>query len=109
MLMRSYRLQFDSELTALVLEARAERAASRDDDWPSRLSDLESKVCPGRFYVYARAGAMTLAFQGPVPGTGESTLTLPSTFRGAAAPTRTPTPRPPALTPTPPAHRLLGR
>ena len=109
MLMRSYRLLFDSELTALVLDARAERAASRDDEWPLHLPDLESKVCPGRFYVYARPGAMTLAFEGPAPGTGEAVLTLPSSFRGAPAPTRTPTPRPPVLTPTPPAHRLPGR
>ena len=109
MLMKSYRLLLDSELTALVVEARAERAASRDDEWPAGLSDLESRVCPGHFYVYARTGAMTLAFQGPAPGTGDATLTLPSAFRGASAPTRTPTPRPTVLTPTPPAHRLLGR
>ena len=110
-LMRSYRLLFDSELTALVLDARAERAASRDDEWPSRLPDLESHVCPGRFYVYARTVGMTLTFEGPAPGTGEPTLNLPPTFRGAPAPTRTPTPTPTraALTPTPPAHRLLGR
>jgi hypothetical protein len=111
MLMRSYRLLFDSELTALILDARAERAASREDAWPSRLPDLESHVCPGRFYVYGRAGGMKLDFEGPAPGTGEATLTLPSTFRGAPPPTPTPTPTKSRaiLTPTPPAHRLLGR
>jgi hypothetical protein len=113
MLMRSYRLVFDSELTALVLDARAERAASREDEWPVRLPDLESKVCPGRFYVYRRAGGMSLAFDGPAPGTGEPNLTLPASFRGASAPTRTPTPRPTrppsALTPTPTPHTLRGR
>jgi hypothetical protein len=109
LLVRSYRLLLESELTALILEARAERAASRDDEWPPRLSDLESKVCPGHFYVYARTGAMTLGLDRSALGTGEGTLTLPLTFRGASAPTRTPTPRPPGLTPTPPAHRLLGR
>jgi hypothetical protein len=111
MLLRSYRLLFDSELTALILDARAERAASREDAWPLRLPDLESHVCPGHFFVYARRGGMTLAFEGSAPGTGEATLTLPSTFRGAPPPTPTPTPTKlhTVLTPTPPAHRLLGR
>ncbi len=108
-LMRLYRFLFDSELTALVLDARAERAASREDEWPSRLPDLESQVCPGRFYRLRAHGRNDAAFEGPAPGTGEPTADLPPTFHGAPAPTRTPTPTPTAaaaLTPTPPPHTL---
>jgi len=96
---RAYGLQLDSELTALVLDARAERAASREDDWPTRLPNLESSVCPGRFYSYRRAGGVTLAFQGSAPGVDTEGLTLPLSFHGAPPPTRTPTP--PGVTPTP--------
>ncbi|HTR02156.1 MAG TPA: hypothetical protein VMN82_03095 [Thermoanaerobaculia bacterium] len=113
MLLREYRLLVESEMTALILDARAERAASREDEWPARLPDLESKVCPGRVYRYERPGGVTLAFVGPFPGTGESTLSLPPTFRGAPPPTRTPTPTPTrtptTLTPTPTPRTLRGR
>jgi hypothetical protein len=95
MVRRWQRLLVDSELTALVLEARAERAASREGEWPGRLSNLESSVCPGRFYSYRRAGGVTLAFGGEPPADDRG-LVLPMTFRGA--PPRTPVP---ALTPTP--------
>lgn len=98
---RSYRLLLDSELTALVLEARAERAASREDEWPARLPNLVSSVCTGRSYVYRRAGGVTLALEGPAPGGPSEGLTLPLSFRGAPPPTRTPTPRP-LPTPTAP-------
>jgi len=112
MLMRQYRFLLDSEMTALIVDARAERAASREDEWPARLPDLESKVCPGRFYRYDRAGGMTLAFVGPEPGIEESRLTLPPTFHGAPPPrkpTPTMTPTPSALTPTPTPHTLAER
>jgi hypothetical protein len=99
MLMRSYRLRLDSELTALILEARAERAASREDAWPARLPNLESTVCPGRFYTYRRASGITLAFEGSAPASDSGGLKLPLSFRGAPPPTPTPTAGP-ALTPT---------
>lgn len=102
-LMRSYRLLLDSELTALVLEARAERAASREDQWPARLPNLESTVCPGSFYAFRRAGGITLAFEGRAPVDDLRVLTLPLKFQGAAPPTPTPTPRPvPAPSPSTP-------
>jgi hypothetical protein len=101
MLPRAQRLMLDSELTALVLEARAEKAASREGEWPARLPNLESSVCPGRFYSYRRAGGgVTIAFEGPVPADERRGLVLPATFRGLPPPTRTPTPSP-ASTPTP--------
>jgi hypothetical protein len=97
MIPRTQRLLLDSELTALVLQARAEKAASREGEWPERLPNLESAVCPGRFYSYRRAGGVTIAFDGPVPSEQRG-LVLPMTFHGAPAPTATPTSTP---TPTP--------
>ena len=101
----------DSEMTALIVEARIDKFAARDGQWPEKLPNLESAVCPGRFYTYRRAGAAILEFPGPVPKSDQQGLTLPMTFRGAPPPTPTPTPTKPrpVLTPTPPAHRLLGR
>jgi len=87
------RLLLDSELTALVLQARAEKAASRTGEWPERLPNLESSVCPGRFYSYRRAGGVTITFEGSLPGQRRG-LVLPVTFRGLPPPTPTPTPTP---------------
>lgn len=97
MLMRSYRLLLDSELTALVLEARAERAASRQDEWPARLPNLESRVCPGRFFAFRRAGGITLSFEGSTPADDSGGFALPLKFQGAAPP------------PPPPARVAAGK
>ena len=78
MLPRAQRLLLDSELTALVLQARAEKDASREGEWPARLPNLESSVCPGRFYSYKRAGGVTVAFEGPLPAEGEQAWPGPS-------------------------------
>ena len=111
MLLRSNRFLLDSEMTALVVEARIDKAADRDGRWPEKLPNLESSVCPGRFYTYRRAGGANLDFPGAVPRGDRDSLALPMSFRGAPTPTPTPTPTQPrpVLTPTPPAHRLLGR
>jgi hypothetical protein len=103
-LLRSYRLLLDSELTALILEARAERAASRENQWPARLLNLESTVCPGSFYAYrASGGGVWLAYEGSAPSGGDIGLVLPLSFRAAPPPTPTPTATP-ASTPTPRPH-----
>jgi len=104
MMPRAQRLKLDSELTALVLQARAEKAASREGEWPARLPDLESSVCPGRFYSYRRAGGVTIAFEGSPPEERRG-LVLPMTFHGPPPPTPTPTARP-ATTPAPTPPRL---
>ena len=109
MLLRWQRLRLDAELTALVVEARGEKAASRTDEWPARLANLESSVCPGQSYAYKRAAGVTLTFEGRPPGGEPRGLMLPLSFRAPPPPTPTATPRPVVLTPTPPPHRLLGR
>jgi hypothetical protein len=100
MIPRAQRLLLDSELTALVLQARAEKTASREGEWPARLPNLESAVCSGRFYSYRRAGGVTISFDGPLPEEQREGLVLPVSFRGFPPPTPTPTPRP-VPTPTP--------
>src|SRR5262249_8989923 len=45
MILRWQRFRLDAELTALVLEARAEKTASRDGEWPKGLANLESSIC----------------------------------------------------------------
>jgi hypothetical protein len=111
MLLRSNRFLLESEMTALIADARIDKSADRNGQWPDKLPNLESSVCPGRSYSYRRAGGAILEFPGSVPKSDQQGLTLPMTFRGAPPPTPTPTPTKPraVLTPTPPAHRLLGR
>jgi hypothetical protein len=92
MLVRWHRFLVDAELTSLVLEARFERAASRDGEWPVKLWDLASVVCPGRAYEYSRGETISIAFQWDLPAVSGG-LVLPSSFRSAN--------RPPPLTPTP--------
>jgi hypothetical protein len=114
-LSRWYRLLLDQELTALVLEARGERAASRDRAWPAQLQRLDSEVCAGERWAYKRPanGSAALSYEGRAPDSDARGLVLPLSFR--ALPPVTPTPTPtaatthPALTPTPAAHRLASR
>jgi hypothetical protein len=95
---RWHRYLLDAELTALVLEARGERAASREGLWPERLMNLESSVCPGKFFRYQRSpSGVVLAFEGQSPAVGRG-LILPLSFRSEAA---APTPPPAVLTPAP--------
>ncbi len=107
MVRRWQRLLVDSDLTAMVLQARAEKATSREGEWPARLINLESSACRGRFYSYRRAGGITITLEGTLPPENREGLVLPLSFRGTPPPTRTPTPTAtPALTPTPTPHRL---
>lgn len=105
MVLRWRKVLLDSELTALVLQARGEKAASREGAWPPKLLDLESAVCPRSFYSYKRNGGVVIAFEGKAPGEESAGLKLPMTFRGSPPPTPTPTATP-ALTPTSTPHRL---
>lgn len=81
---RWHRQLLDAELTALVLEARGEKAASREAAWPARLENLESSVCPGSFWGYQRSssGEVTVVFEGRAPAVDRG-LILPLTFRSA--------------------------
>ncbi len=76
------RYLLDAELTALILDARGERAASRRHLWPEKLSSLGTGVCPGRkwFYRAGKNGIATFGLEGDPMEPGSAPLRLPLTF-----------------------------
>jgi hypothetical protein len=88
-LVRYPRLRLEAELTALVLDARAERAASRRRAWPAKLLLLDSEVCPDRRWTYRvnPDATITIALEGPFPEAKESGVRRPRAFTaGVPAP-----------------------
>jgi hypothetical protein len=94
-LSRWRRYLVDAELTALVLDARAEREAGPRRAWPDRLPRLGQGVCPGSHWSYRALpnGTATFAFDGKITEDETSPLRLPLMF-STGAPTA-PAPRPP--------------
>jgi hypothetical protein len=100
---RAGRLAVDSELTAKILELRFDKAASRTNQWPRKLTMVQSGVCPDAAYEYRAEGeGMSLSFKGTAP-TLSGGLSLPLTFSSGTVPaaaavspavTVTPTPAP---------------
>jgi hypothetical protein len=87
------RFLLESELTALVLDARAERAASRLHAWPKKLLNVESSVCPPQQWSYRAAnnGTMTIRFEGKLPEFEAGGLRLPLAFTaGIPVPVKVP-------------------
>ena len=93
-LARWHRYLIDAELTSLVSDARAERAASRDGAWPAKLLTLGAGICPPESWAYrpSAKGTVTLAFVGALAEDESPGIRLPLTFTAgvpAAAPRRT--------------------
>jgi CubicO group peptidase (beta-lactamase class C family) len=84
------------QLTALVLDARAERAASRRRAWPARLNGIGAGVCPGEVWSYrpSEDGTAAFAFEGRI---GETSAPLRLPLRFTAGSPSAPTPRPEPL------------
>jgi pimeloyl-ACP methyl ester carboxylesterase len=85
----------DAELTALVLDARAERAASRRREWSEVLIPLGRGACPGENWTYRATpkGTASIAFQGTLAPGNSPGIQLPHFFTaGTSAPTPTPAP-----------------
>jgi hypothetical protein len=93
------RFLVDAELTALVLDARTERAASRQHAWPEKLLSVGAGVCPDGGWSYRPSGKGTahFAFERRIVEDPSGATKLPLTFT-AGFPTP-PTPRPPKPTP----------
>lgn len=96
------RYHVEAELTALVLDARAERAAARPNAWPPKLATLGRGVCgiSGWSYRPSARGTAMFAFEGRLVEGESAGLRLPLAFT-AGVPvtptprsTRRPTPRP---------------
>ena len=64
------------------MDARAERAASRQKVWPSRLTRLGTGVCPNEKWSYRASadGTAAFAFEGRVIDMPSAALRLPLTF-----------------------------
>jgi CubicO group peptidase (beta-lactamase class C family) len=86
------RFLVDAELTALVLDARAERAASRRRAWPGRLTGIGAGVCPNERWTYRASedGTATFAFEGRI---GETSAPLKLPLRFTAGSPSAPVPR----------------
>ncbi len=91
----------DVELTALILDARAERAASRQQAWPEKLLSVGRGVCPDAGWSYrpSAKGTATFAFEGRIVEDEGVALRLPLTFTAGvpvspATQTTKPTPKP---------------
>ncbi len=78
---RARRVMIDQELTALVLDARAERAASRRRSWPGKLTTLGASICPREPWSYKtfRNGTVTISFGGRAEETEVVGVRLPFT------------------------------
>jgi hypothetical protein len=79
---RLRRLLVDAELTALVLDARAERAASRKHAWPDKLLGVGAGVCPDGGWSYHPSGKGTalFAFEGRLVEEPSASFRIPLTF-----------------------------
>ena len=91
------RFLVDAELTALVLDARAERAASRRHAWPEKLLSVGTGVCPDGGWSYRPSGKGTarFAFEGRLVEEPSVAMRLPLSFTAGVptAPPPRPTPR----------------
>ncbi|MDQ2970811.1 MAG: hypothetical protein M3R62_15260 [Acidobacteriota bacterium] len=85
-LARWRRYLVDAELTALVLDARAERDSARRRAWPDKLLRLGQGVCPGARWSYRAFpnGTATFAFEAKIAEDDTSALRLPLTFSTGA-------------------------
>ena len=100
--LRVRRYLVEAELTALILDARAERAASRERAWPAKLSTLGRGVCGNAGWSYrpSQQGTAAFSFEGRLAEGESRGLTLPLKFTAgartspASAPTKRPSPRP---------------
>jgi len=84
--LRWRRYSIDAELTALLMDARAERASSRRGAWPSTLAAVGKGVCPKQRWSYraSRDGTATFAFEGKLVEPTSPTLRLPLRFTAGA-------------------------
>jgi hypothetical protein len=81
-LLRARRAAIDSELTALVLDARSEREAQRRPRWPAKLLTLNTGVCSEArwFYRVERDGTALLGLQGLTEDSDMAGFRLPLEF-----------------------------
>ncbi len=80
--LRVRRYEIDAELTALIVDARIERAASRRRHWPGRLLSIGGGVCPDEKWTYRlfENGTVRFAFEGRVAESDSPAVRMPFEF-----------------------------
>jgi hypothetical protein len=105
-LLRARRAAIDSELTALILDARAERAALRTPRWPAKLLTRNAGVCPEAVWSYRveRNGTARFRFDSRFDDTDSSPMHLPLEFTAGKPLKRRPAKKGVVVNPPPPAR-----
>lgn len=82
LLLRIRRYEIDAELTALVIDARLERDASRRRRWPAKLLSAGTGVCPEQKWTYRafENGTARVAMESRVAESESPALRLPLEF-----------------------------
>ena len=90
--LRWRRYLIDAELTALILDARTERAASRGGKWPATLSGAGAGACPNERWSYRPSpdGTATFAFEGRITESSSPAFRLPFHFTAGDPSSRAP-------------------
>ena len=90
--LRWRRYLIDAELTALILDARTERAASRGGMWPATLSGAGAGVCPKDRWSYRASPnrTATFAFEGRITESSSPAFRLPFRFTAGDPSARAP-------------------
>lgn len=109
-LLRARRVAVDSELTALIIDARIERAAMRRPRWPGRLLTLNAGVCPEAKWTYRvdRDGTARFAFATRIEEDG-SPYRLPLEFIAGKPLVRRPARKGVVVNPPPPPSPATPR
>lgn len=105
-LLRARRAAIDSELTALIIDARIERAAMRRPRWPGKLLTLNTGVCPEAKWTYRvdRDGTAHFGFSTRIEEDG-SPYRLPLEFVAGTPLVRRPARKGVVVNPPPPPPR----
>ena len=80
--LRLRRYEVDAELTALVIDARMEREASRRHRWPDKLLSVGRGACPEQKWSYRALenGTARFAFEGRIAESESPALRMPFEF-----------------------------
>jgi hypothetical protein len=100
---RARQVAIDAELTALILDARAERAALRRPRWPAKLLTLGTGVCPEAKWSYRSLpdGTARFRFESRLEGSDGVPYRLPLEFNAGTPLKRRPTKKGVVVNPPP--------
>jgi len=105
-LLRARLVAVDAELTALILDARAERVALRRPRWPAKLLTVGTGVCPEAKWTYRALpdGTARFRFESHLEGPEGVPFRLPLEFTAGTPLKRRPSKKGVVVNPPPPAR-----